>query len=267
MAGSGPRSGSSSSARASPRRAARTPVRTTRLLTVGGGRFADERASLRGFGSGRLPARTGRRRCVRPELLLALHPILRSGIHLLLPIGHGEPGRNPRTRRRAPASVRRYRDRRMGLARWTPTRPTRASTDALDPSSCHGGWSLSWINILVSVSGGFGHEGGYWSMLVSVGVVIVGTIVVWISARHTRTTLTQPLLRLASRRCPIRQNPTRARAASSPACRREVPTRVELHRRLAVRRGPAVHPARRPSVRGSGVDHGAGIGCSSSSRL
>jgi hypothetical protein len=45
-------------------------------------------------------------------------------------------------------------------------------------------WSLSWIGILVSVSGGFGYEVGYWSMLVSVGVVIVGTILVWVSARH-----------------------------------------------------------------------------------
>jgi Na+/proline symporter len=45
-------------------------------------------------------------------------------------------------------------------------------------------WSLSWIGILASVSGPFGHELGYWSMLVSVGVVIVGTIFVWVSARH-----------------------------------------------------------------------------------
>ncbi len=102
-----------------------------------GGRSADERASLRGFGSSRLPACTRRRRWLRPELLLALHAILRSGIRLLLPIGHGEPGRNPRRRWRAPASVRRYHDRRLGRARWTPTWPTRASADALDPSGRH----------------------------------------------------------------------------------------------------------------------------------
>jgi peptidoglycan/LPS O-acetylase OafA/YrhL len=47
-------------------------------------------------------------------------------------------------------------------------------------------WSLSWIGVVVSVSGVFGHEVGYWSMLVSVGVVIVGTVVVWISARPTK---------------------------------------------------------------------------------
>jgi hypothetical protein len=47
-------------------------------------------------------------------------------------------------------------------------------------------WSLSWIGVVVSVSGLFGHEVGYWSMLVSVGVVIVGTVVVWISARPTK---------------------------------------------------------------------------------
>jgi hypothetical protein len=46
-------------------------------------------------------------------------------------------------------------------------------------------WSLSWIGILVSVSGRFGHEVGYWSMLVSVGVVIVGTTFVWVSGRRT----------------------------------------------------------------------------------
>jgi hypothetical protein len=46
-------------------------------------------------------------------------------------------------------------------------------------------WSTSWIGILVSVSGGFGHEVGYWSMLVSVGVVIAGTIVVWVLARRS----------------------------------------------------------------------------------
>jgi hypothetical protein len=54
-------------------------------------------------------------------------------------------------------------------------------------------WSLSWIGILVSVSGGFGYEVGYWSMLVSVAVVIVGTVVVWHSGRHTAHDPTQPL--------------------------------------------------------------------------
>jgi hypothetical protein len=46
-------------------------------------------------------------------------------------------------------------------------------------------WSSAWIGWLVSVSGGSGYEVGYWTMLVSVGVVIVGTIVVWVSARRT----------------------------------------------------------------------------------
>jgi hypothetical protein len=45
-------------------------------------------------------------------------------------------------------------------------------------------WSLSWIGVLLSLSGLFEHEVGYWSMLASVGVVIAGTIVVWVSARH-----------------------------------------------------------------------------------
>lgn len=45
-------------------------------------------------------------------------------------------------------------------------------------------WSLSWIGLLVQASGFYGDEVGFWSMLVSAGVVIVGTIVVWVSARH-----------------------------------------------------------------------------------
>ena len=45
-------------------------------------------------------------------------------------------------------------------------------------------WSSAWIGALVSVSGDLGYEAGYWSMLVSTGVVVVGTIVVWVSARQ-----------------------------------------------------------------------------------
>jgi len=46
-------------------------------------------------------------------------------------------------------------------------------------------WSLSWIGVLLSLSGLFEHEVGYWSMLVSVGVVIVGSVVAWGSGRRT----------------------------------------------------------------------------------
>ena len=46
-------------------------------------------------------------------------------------------------------------------------------------------WSLSWIGLLLSLSGPFEHEVGYWSMLVSVGVVIVGSVVAWVSGRRT----------------------------------------------------------------------------------
>jgi hypothetical protein len=52
---------------------------TTRLLTIGAGRFPDERASPAGFGTGRLRDRGGRRRGFRPELLLALHNLRCSG--------------------------------------------------------------------------------------------------------------------------------------------------------------------------------------------
>ena len=49
-------------------------------------------------------------------------------------------------------------------------------------------WASVWIGLLVNViSAGFlgvGYEVGYWSMLGSVCVVMVGTIVVWVSARR-----------------------------------------------------------------------------------
>jgi hypothetical protein len=45
-------------------------------------------------------------------------------------------------------------------------------------------WSLTWIGVLLSQSQIVGSEGvGYWSALVSLGVAIVGTIVVWFSTR------------------------------------------------------------------------------------
>jgi hypothetical protein len=46
-------------------------------------------------------------------------------------------------------------------------------------------WSLSWIGVLVSGWRFYDYEVGFWSMVVSVGVVIIGTILVWLSARHT----------------------------------------------------------------------------------
>jgi hypothetical protein len=44
---------------------------------------------------------------------------------------------------------------------------------------------LSWIGVLLSLSGLFEHEVDYWSMLASVGVVIVGSVVAWVSRRQT----------------------------------------------------------------------------------
>ena len=44
---------------------------------------------------------------------------------------------------------------------------------------------MSWIGLLVNASGFYDDEVGFWSMLVSAGVVIVGTIVVWVSTRQT----------------------------------------------------------------------------------
>ena len=47
-------------------------------------------------------------------------------------------------------------------------------------------WSLTWIGVLLSQSQIVGSEGlGYWSALLSLVVAIVGTVVVWVSARRT----------------------------------------------------------------------------------
>jgi hypothetical protein len=46
-------------------------------------------------------------------------------------------------------------------------------------------WSLSWIGVLVSGWRFYDYEVGFWSMVAGIGVVIIGTIVVWVSARHT----------------------------------------------------------------------------------
>jgi hypothetical protein len=47
-------------------------------------------------------------------------------------------------------------------------------------------WSLTWIGVLLSQSQIVGSEGlGYWSALLSLLVAIVGTVVVWVSARRT----------------------------------------------------------------------------------
>lgn len=46
-------------------------------------------------------------------------------------------------------------------------------------------WSLTWIGVLLSQSQIVGSEGpGYWSTLLSLVVAIVGTLVVWVSARR-----------------------------------------------------------------------------------
>jgi len=117
------------------------------------------------------------------KLLLALHAILRSGIHLILPIGHGEPGRNLEDvggllllfgGTTTVAWVALAGLRHGQHERWRTPSILLAVTVT---------WSLSWISVLLSVSGLFEHEVGYWSMLVSVGVVIVGSVVAWVSGK------------------------------------------------------------------------------------
>jgi hypothetical protein len=44
-------------------------------------------------------------------------------------------------------------------------------------------WTLTWIGVLINQAGFGPHEVGYWSLFASMGVVIAGTIVVWVSAR------------------------------------------------------------------------------------
>jgi hypothetical protein len=65
----------------------------------------------------------------------------------------------------------------LGIGRrraWTP-RALVAGTAA---------WTLAWIGILMA----FGpHEVGYWVLLASMGMAILGTVAVWVSARaHAR---------------------------------------------------------------------------------
>jgi hypothetical protein len=46
-------------------------------------------------------------------------------------------------------------------------------------------WSLTWIGVLLNVSGFVVQSPlvGYWLIFVSIGVVVTGAIVVWISSR------------------------------------------------------------------------------------
>ena len=49
-------------------------------------------------------------------------------------------------------------------------------------------WTLTWIGVLINQEAAFGpYEVGYWVLLASMGVAIIGTVVVWVSARaHVR---------------------------------------------------------------------------------
>lgn len=103
---------------------------------------------------------------------------------LLLPIGHDYSWRRAPIRGRTPVSVRWCRDPRLGRARGTRHGQHERRRTPSILISVTVAWSLSWIGLLVNASGFYEHEVGFWSMLVSAGVVIVGTIVVWVSSRH-----------------------------------------------------------------------------------
>jgi hypothetical protein len=49
-------------------------------------------------------------------------------------------------------------------------------------------WTLTWIGVLVHQEAAFGpYEVGYWVQLASMGVAIIGTVVVWVTANaHAR---------------------------------------------------------------------------------
>jgi hypothetical protein len=48
-------------------------------------------------------------------------------------------------------------------------------------------WTLTWIGVLLNQAGFGPHDVGYWVLLASMGAAIIGTVVVWVSARaHAR---------------------------------------------------------------------------------
>jgi hypothetical protein len=49
-------------------------------------------------------------------------------------------------------------------------------------------WTLTWIGVLINQEAAFGpYEVGYWVLLASMGVAIIGTAVVWVTAKaHAR---------------------------------------------------------------------------------
>jgi hypothetical protein len=64
-----------------------------------------------------------------------------------------------------------------GTRPWTPFALTAVTT----------AWSLTWIGTFIHQASIVGpKEPGYWGLLVSIVVVVVGTVVVWVSSRPGR---------------------------------------------------------------------------------
>jgi hypothetical protein len=64
-----------------------------------------------------------------------------------------------------------------GTRPWTPFALAAVTT----------AWSLTWIGTFIHQASILGpKEPGYWGLLVSIGVVVVGTVVVWVSSRPGR---------------------------------------------------------------------------------
>ena len=54
-------------------------------------------------------------------------------------------------------------------------------------------WTLTWVGVLISQWAFGPHETGYWTLYASLGVGIVGAIVVWVSSRsHEREPAPSP---------------------------------------------------------------------------
>jgi hypothetical protein len=62
--------------------------------------------------------------------------------------------------------------------------PWHTALDTLRLTAVTTAWSLTWTGAFIHQASIVGpKEPGYWGLLVSIGVVVVGTVVVWVSSR------------------------------------------------------------------------------------
>jgi hypothetical protein len=132
----------------------------------------------------------GLRRELLPSLLRPRNPADAAPVRVALPADDVVPRERPRDDRWvlnlfagvtivawvSIAGLRRH--------RWAPTALLAVSA----------AWSLTWIGVLLNVSGFVVRSPlvGYWLILVSIGVVVTGAIVVWISSRENMSASPPP---------------------------------------------------------------------------